>query len=110
MTGARAETIHEAEVRPGDGGGFHNHRRPGHDFNNHHNEMEIAIPVHDPVRAEPVAIVHIAELTAGDEPQRARPQAPSPQARKIAAVRMHFDGMGGSVVRALQSLRLRLLN
>jgi hypothetical protein len=55
MTGTRAEAIHEAEVRPGHGGGFHNHRRPDHDFNNHHNEMGFAIPVHGPVRAGPVA-------------------------------------------------------
>ena len=101
MTGTRAEAVHEAEVRPGRHGGFHDHRRPGRDFNNHHDEMESTLPVHSPVRAWPTAIVHITELTAADEPQRARPQAPSPPIRlQLAPVRgiageQHGTGGGG---------------
>jgi len=77
MTDPWAEAIHEPEVRPGRSSGFHDHRRPGPDFNNHHDKTESARPVHGPVCDRPLAIVHIAELTAVDEPQRARPQAPS---------------------------------
>ena len=42
MTDPWAEAIHEPEVRPGRSSGFHDHRRPGPDFNNHHNKTEFA--------------------------------------------------------------------
>jgi len=85
ITGTWAKAVHEAEVRPGRGGGLHDHRRPGRDFNDHHDEMEFALPVHSPVPAWPAAIVHVAELTAADEPQRARLQARSTPIRSKLA-------------------------
>ncbi len=88
ISGTRAEAVHEAEVRSGRGGGLHDHRRPGRDFNDHHDETEFALPVRGPVRAWPAVIMHVAELTAADEPQRACPQAPSTPVRpELARVR-----------------------
>jgi hypothetical protein len=61
--------------------------------------MEFAVPVHGPARAGPAAIVHIAELTAGDQPQRARPQARStpirPQLARVRRITGEQDGTGG---------------
>jgi hypothetical protein len=99
ITGTRAEAVHEAEVRPGGGGGLHDHRRPGGDFNNHHNEMEFALPGRSPVRAWPAVKVHVAELTAVDEPHRARLQAPStpirPQLARVRRIAGEQHGTGG---------------
>jgi hypothetical protein len=59
------------------------------------------VPVHGPVRVWPAAEVRIAELTAVDEPQRARPQAPStPIWPQLAPVRgiageQYGTGSGG---------------
>jgi len=78
---ARTVAIHEMEVRPGRRSGLDDRRGSCGDFNYHHDELESAVHRHGPGCGLPAAIVHIAELAAVDEPDRASSQARSTPVR-----------------------------
>jgi hypothetical protein len=92
VTGARAEAVHETEVRPGRRGGLHDHERPGPDRHDHLAKTKLAGPLHRRVWVLPAAVAYVALLAGADEPQRARSQAPG---TPISAQRALSRGIAG---------------